>query len=123
MSYIAIVKTEGNSVTKFAEYTKKSDADAHVAEHGGFVCDAVDGNYSWWVVDSSEKTLSYNKDAHDAFKLSQVSNAYKQSRMNDYPTIQEQLDLLYHDMSADKGDITGEWYKAVKATKDKYPKE
>ncbi len=35
-----------------------------------------------------------------------------------YPTWQEQLDLLYHDMTAGKGDKTGEWYKAIKKVKD-----
>ena len=35
-----------------------------------------------------------------------------------YAEIKEQLDLLYHDMAADKGDKTGEWFKAIKAVKD-----
>jgi hypothetical protein len=30
--------------------------------------------------------------------------------------------LLYHDMTASKGDKTGEWYKAIKAIKDANPK-
>ena len=34
------------------------------------------------------------------------------------PELKEQLDLLYHDMAANKGDKTGEWFKAVKAVKD-----
>ena len=34
----------------------------------------------------------------------------------------EQLDLLYHDMNAGKGDKTGEWFKAVKKVKDDNPK-
>ena len=37
--------------------------------------------------------------------------------------ITEQLDLLYKDMLADKGDKSGAWFAAVKAVKDKYPKE
>ena len=32
--------------------------------------------------------------------------------------VKEQLDLLYHDMAADKGDKTGTWFAAVKAVKD-----
>ena len=44
--------------------------------------------------------------------------AYSRTRRDAYPKIQEQLDLLYHDMTAGKGDKTGEWYKAVKAVKD-----
>ena len=37
--------------------------------------------------------------------------------------IAEQLDQLYHDMTAGKLDATGEWHKSIKAIKDKYPKE
>ena len=49
--------------------------------------------------------------------------AYVDSRVSEYPEITEQLDLLYKDMLADKGDKTGAWFAAVKAVKDKYPKE
>jgi len=43
-------------------------------------------------------------------------------RRKAYGTLESQLDLLYHDMDADKGDKTGEWYKAVKAIKVANPK-
>jgi hypothetical protein len=43
-------------------------------------------------------------------------------RRKAYGTIETQLDLLYHDMDAGKGDKTGEWYKAVKAIKVANPK-
>ncbi len=39
-----------------------------------------------------------------------------------YPEIGEQLDSLYKDIIAGKVDATGEFAKAIKATKDKYPK-
>ena len=39
-----------------------------------------------------------------------------------YPSIGEQLDKLYHDMLADKGDKTGTWFAAIKAVKDATPK-
>jgi len=39
-----------------------------------------------------------------------------------YPTIGNQLDMLYKDMLAGKLDTTGTWATAIKATKDKYPK-
>ena len=51
------------------------------------------------------------------------NNAYQRSRVSEYLEITEQLDLLYKDMLADKGDKTGAWFAAVKAVKDKYPKE
>ena len=44
------------------------------------------------------------------------------TRRTSYPDLREQLDLLYKDMAADKGDKTGEWFKAVKKVKDDNPK-
>ena len=49
-------------------------------------------------------------------------NQYQRTRANEYPELKEQLDLLYKDMAADKGDKTGEWFKAVKKVKDDNPK-
>ena len=46
-----------------------------------------------------------------------------QNRQDAYDSITDQLDKLYHDMTADKLDVTGEWYKAVKKVKDDNPKE
>jgi hypothetical protein len=43
-------------------------------------------------------------------------------RASEYKELKEQLDLLYHDMTAGKGDKTGEWYKHIKAVKDANPK-
>ena len=39
-----------------------------------------------------------------------------------YPRIPDQLDMLFHDITDGKLDETGSWYKAVKATKDKFTK-
>ena len=55
---------------------------------------------------------------------------YKEDRANrtfgvtdtTYPDIGDQLDNLYKDILAGKLDATGEFAKAIKATKDKYPK-
>ena len=49
-------------------------------------------------------------------------NGYSYARALAYDSIVDQLDLLYHDMTANKGDKTGEWYKAIKAVKDANPK-
>ena len=52
-----------------------------------------------------------------------IDDAYYQiQRTESYPSWQEQLDLLYHDMTAGKGDKTGEWYKAVNKVKTDNPK-
>ena len=47
---------------------------------------------------------------------------YRTSRSQEYPPLEEQFDLLYKDIIAGKVDATGEFAKAIKATKDKYPK-
>ena len=49
-------------------------------------------------------------------------NAYQRTRATAYEAIAEQLDKLYHDMTAGKLDATGEWHKAIKAVKDANPK-
>ena len=51
------------------------------------------------------------------------NNKYQRDRAKEYKELKEQLDLLYHDMVADKGDKTGEWFKHIKAVKDANPKE
>ena len=51
------------------------------------------------------------------------NNKYQRDRAVAYKQLKEQLDLLYHDMAADKGDKTGEWFKHIKSVKDANPKE
>ena len=46
----------------------------------------------------------------------------QETREQSYGKIGDQLDLLYKDMLADKGDKTGEWFKAIKKVKDDNPK-
>ena len=61
------------------------------------------------------------KALQDAWDLE--NNSYKSNRRKEYKSVVEQLDQLYHDMTAGKLDATGEWHKAIKAVKDKYAKE
>ena len=86
-----------------------------------------DGNgdfISSWTYDGLEKPTadqlaSYESAGNTAETVDGVLN----TRASAYPKLKEQLDLLYHDMAADKGDKTGEWFKAVKKVKDDNPKE
>jgi hypothetical protein len=57
-----------------------------------------------------------------ASKLDSQDNDYKRARQESYAAIGDQLDMLYHDMAADKGDKTGDWFAAVKKVKDDNPK-
>ena len=69
--------------------------------------------------DKDKNVVSINWTAVNAWT---DPDEYKYNRAEEYPSIKEQLDLLYKDMAADKGDKTGEWFKAVKKVKDDNPK-
>lgn len=57
------------------------------------------------------------RDAEEAaFAAEKVRTAYIHNRVAEYPSIPDQLDLLYH------GGYDA-WKAAIKAVKDKYPKE
>ena len=90
--------------------------------------DRIDGVVSpyikTWTYDgltqpTAEQIASYETAGNTAETLNGVLN----TRANEYKQIKEQLDLLYHDMTADKGDKTGEWYTHIKAIKDANPKD
>tara|TARA_R100000742_G_C4168162_1_gene7385 strand:- start:22 stop:342 length:321 start_codon:yes stop_codon:yes gene_type:complete len=56
------------------------------------------------------------------FKLDKQDNGYKRARIEAYAAIGDQLDMIYHDMVADKGDKSGDWFAAIKKVKDDNPK-
>ena len=67
---------------------------------------------------TAEQIASYESAGNTAEALSGVLA----KRANEYPELKEQLDLLYHDMTAGKLDNTGEWHKHIKKVKDDNPK-
>ena len=77
----------------------------------------VDNPYSLPTEEEASAKLAEIQSAWD------VENAeYKENRRKAYARISDQLDQLYHDMTAGKLDATGEWHKAVKKVKDDNPK-
>lgn len=48
--------------------------------------------------------------------------SYKALRYKEYPRIQDQLDMLWHAIDNGNLDKTSDFYKTLKAVKDKYPK-
>ena len=61
---------------------------------------------------TAEQIASYETAGNTAEALQTVLN----NRANDYPSIKDQLDKIYHSG-------IDEWKKVIKATKDKFPKE
>ena len=55
-------------------------------------------------------------------KLTAEYDANQYQRDRQYPQLGEQLDMLFHDMTAGKGTKDGEWYKAIAEVKADNPK-
>ena len=94
----------------------KTDALLSLKPGAGFV---LRGDVVEWL-DSEQTEPSSSAIAAEITRLQSVydGNDYQRTRAVAYPEIAEQLDKLYHDMAADKGDKTGTWFAAVKAVKD-----
>ena len=88
--------------------------------------DDSDGNGPYikiWNIEGLEKPTADQLASYEsAGNTQETLNSVLSTRRTSYPELREQLDLLYKDMVADKGDKTGEWFKAVKKVKDDNPK-
>ena len=78
--------------------------------------------YKWNIDGLAKPTDDQIASYETAGNTAETAQAVLNKRANEYKELKEQLDLLYHDMTADKGDKTGEWYKHIKAVKDANPK-
>ena len=76
-----------------------------------------------WTYDGLDKPTDEQLASYEtAGNTAETLHSVRKTRGLAYPELKEQLDLLYKDMAADKGDKTGEWFKAVKKVKDDNPK-
>ena len=75
-----------------------------------------------WNLSIDEPTADQLNSFESAGNTDETLQAVLNKRAREYKELKEQLDLLYHDMTAGKGDSTGEWYKHIKAIKDSNPK-
>ena len=81
--------------------------------------DNSDGNgvfISLWDYDIAEPTDEQLASYETAGNTEEALQIILNNRANDYPSIADQLDKIYHSG-------LNEWKKVIKATKDKYPKE
>jgi hypothetical protein len=76
-----------------------------------------------WNLSIDEPTAEQLATYESAATTDETLQAVLNKRAGEYKELKEQLDLLYHDMVADKGDKTGEWFKHIKAVKDANAKE
>lgn len=123
MTYIAIVNTTpDNKIAKFQEYETKQEADDHILRvkdnfPNAFVVDKPEPYvFDYMTVNVGAKTITFDKVRWDNDQKAITSTQYQRDRALDYPSIQDQLDDLYHN------GIDG-WKATIKTTKDKFPKE
>ena len=109
-------------VTKYLEANSKTwdaEQDNIILQNDGSGDYINTWNVSGLAKPTDDQIASYETAGNTAETLNGILN----KRANEYKELKEQLDLLYHDMVADKGDKTGEWFKQIKAVKDANPKE
>ena len=78
-----------------------------------------DGNGSFiasWDYDIAQPTAEQIASYETAGNTEEALQTVLNNRANDYPSIKDQLDKIYHSG-------IDEWKKVIKATKDKFPKE
>jgi len=94
--------------------------DAHTEgciETDSVIPDYTDTQSLYW---EGETVVAKDDDEKIAIKKEKIATKYQRDRQ--YPALGEQLDMLFHDMTAGKGTKSGEWYKAVAKVKADNPK-
>lgn len=83
----------------------------------------LDGRESYfWCSDTETKWKNNDHSSEEVIiarmaelKADWEAKSYQRDRQ--YPELGEQLDMLFHDMTAGKGSKDGEWYKAIAKVK------
>jgi len=84
-----------------------------VHENGSAVEGEPDNKPTWAEVEVELTKLKAEYDAQD----------YARDRVHEYPKLEDQFDMLWHAIDDGTLDKTSDFYTALKAVKDKYPKE
>ena len=69
--------------------------------------------------DAEGNIVSYDVNAVQAYV---DANKYIEQRDKEYPSLSDQLDMLWHAINTNSLDKTSDFYTTIKAVKDKYPK-
>ena len=121
---------------KFLKAIKSLKSDVEFSHQGDITTEAEFDKVNWITgADANNTAITTTTNPHSELTWTKVNNAMtalqttydgvgavQRKRATEYAQLTEQRDLLYKDMLADKGDKTGEWFKAVKKVKDDNPK-
>jgi len=84
-----------------------------------------DDNYdtiTWYSAPDPLPTLEQLQAEMSRLQAADAANHYQTQRRNEYPRLQEQLDMLWHGMDADFAKRIEPFYSTILAVKNKYPK-
>ena len=101
-------------ITKIEAVIELYGRDSYHQCNGDGIVDWKDGHTT---TDAEVKAID---DKYKELLAEYDAKQYQRDRL--YPEIGEQLDMLFHDMTAGKGSKDGEWYKAVAKVKSDNPK-
>ena len=97
-----------------------SDAIVALGIDGGFKI--KDGKVAKWYSEKEQPSDDAIQEKLKELQNDFTSKQYQRDRQPEYPSIGDQLDMLFHAIDAGKVDKTSDFYKSLKAVKDKYPK-
>jgi hypothetical protein len=83
------------------------------ANYGGFPEDEESYNNLRWEDERDKPTW---QEVEECWEQHETKMTYKAKRMGEYPSIGEQLDIIYHNG-------IDSWKEVITAVKEKYPKE
>ena len=116
---IQALDVDNNKTTEFCAYGDPTNETEYISQVK-YVDGVTNGQATF--KDTPVYTWKEISDKKTALKTDYDSKEYQRKREPEYLHVKEQIDKLYHDMTAGKLDATGEWHKTIKAVKDKYPK-
>lgn len=71
---------------------------------------------------SEEMEEQLRWEAEEAAQVELQKTAYIQQRVEAYPPIGEQLDMLFRAMKAGEIQMSAEWFNTIKGVKESFPK-
>lgn len=118
MKYIYINTAENRVCTQSAKPIPELQADPNLVEHkvtDNFDLDLV-------ITDSENQNVRIQGAITASEFLARKGVDYVQGRVNSYPEITDQLDMLWHAMDADESKRLEPFYTNIKAIKDANPR-
>ena len=123
MTYLVVVDTDENKITKFQDYESESEANAHATRvadtfPNAFVAQ-VDADYlvDYMVADVSNKTVTFDQVRWDSDQNAITSTQYSRDRKAEYDQL-NQFEMMFDD----KRDGSTTWVDKINEIKSRYPK-